>query len=301
MPKTFRIGDVRVTKVDTYFQGKQALVTGAASGIGLELSEKFASLGAKVLLTDRDEARLKEAVDRLREGGADVEGYVLDVTDVASFEKLVQQLDAESREVDILVNNAGKGMVGCVCDHSLNDWEMLLDLNVKGVIYGIHTFYPRMIKRGRGSIINIASMAGLIPVPGGTPYAMSKHAIVGLSQSLRAEAKALGINVSAICPSFVKTNIFEAAPIVNLPRSFGEGMVKASGGFISLEDFVEEAIIGIAEEKSLVVLPRKARIMWHLSKFFPDFLARKQQRVGQKLFQSRLDSSLERPPVAQQA
>jgi short-subunit dehydrogenase len=117
-----------------------------------------------------------------------------------------------------MFNNAGVGLVGEVRDLDLEHWQQLLSVNLWGAIYGTISAYQVMVQQGTGHIINVSSIAGLVPTPLGTPYATSKHALVGLSTSLRAEAAGLGVRVSVVCPAFVRTGIYDRNRYVGLRR-----------------------------------------------------------------------------------
>jgi len=283
-----------MAKSRDYYQGKVAFVTGAASGIGFGLSEAMARLGAEVIMTDFDEKKLHEVVAGLQSQQLKVHGMRLDVTSEQEFHEVVEQVQKRFQKIDILINNAGIGIIGCVCDHASEDWQRLIDVNIKGVIHGIAAVYPIMLDQRSGSIVNLASLAGLLPVPGSASYAMTKHAVVGLSQSFRAEASHLGINVTVVCPSFIETNIVKASKVLNLPLGITEKVVKASGGAISLEDFVAEAIEGIAKEKAILVIPRKARIMWLMARLLPSMIENNAVKMASRLFTSRVQPEYKR-------
>lgn len=183
-----------------------ALVTGAASGIGAALVDALVACGVRVWATDRNADQLAAAAHAW---GPSVRTHPLDVTDARAWSQLASQLNQEDIAVDLLFNNAGIGLAGEVRDLELGDWQRVLNVNVMGVVHGVHTFYPQMVARGRGHIVNTASGAGLCPRPGMVAYAAAKHAVVGLSTSLRAEAAGLGVQVSAVCPGYVATAIMD--------------------------------------------------------------------------------------------
>lgn len=272
-------------KAKDYFLDKVVVVTGAASGIGFGLSEAMARLGARVVLTDHNQANLAKHTERLKNEGLDIFSHLLDVRDAEAFKQVIAFCEQEVGPVDVLVNNAGIASVGFVSDQQVEDWQPIIDVNIKGVIHGIHAVYPKMIERASGNIINIASLAGLVPVPASASYAMSKHAVVGLSASLRAEAKAFGVNVSVICPSFVSTNIFEASKRFKISSSMTERMVRSAGGMISLESFVAEAIEEIPRQNARIVIPRKARLIYALSRWLPGYLQKSQEAMAGRLAQ----------------
>ena len=195
------------------FQGKVAVVTGAASGIGRALAGKSAQEGMKVVLADVEENALKQAEAELRASGADVLAVQTDVSKAADVEALAQKAFDTYGAVHLLFNNAGVGAGITVWDSSLADWQWVLGVNLWGVIHGVHYFVPRMLAQGsEGHIVNTASSAGLIASSGLGIYKVSKHGVVTLSETLALELAQRGakIKVSALCPEWVNTRIMDA-------------------------------------------------------------------------------------------
>jgi NAD(P)-dependent dehydrogenase (short-subunit alcohol dehydrogenase family) len=187
-------------------EGKLALVTGAGSGIGRATAIALAEAGARILVVDIDEARVAET--RASLGPQCVFAHKVDVSDRDAMRALADEVHAEHGAVDVLVNNAGVGHSGGVLDSSLEDWDWVVGVNLWGVVHGCHFFVPKMVERGGGGhVVNVASGFGLVAAPGVAPYCTTKFAVVGLSESLRAELAAHGIGVSAICPGVIATDI----------------------------------------------------------------------------------------------
>ncbi len=274
----------------SYFMDKVCIITGGASGIGKGLGEFMAKSGAKVIMTDVNEQALTELVESFRANAYQAVGRTLDVTDAAAVQSVVHDVRQEYGRIDLILNNAGIGILGTCLDFSLEDWDKLIDINVKGVIYGTQAVYPIMREQGFGQIVNTASLAGLLPVVGSVPYAMTKHAVVGLSKSLRAEAAPFGVKVNALCPSFVKTNIIRASRAVNFKPESSEQLINRTGGFIPLEQFVPEAIAGIEKNRGLIVLPRSARSFWRFYRFLPERFMDISARVAKKVDRMRVDA-----------
>ncbi len=251
------------------FKGKSAIVTGAASGIGKEISRALASRGTHVVLTDIDTATLESA-------GAEMPGSVdiraLDVTDATAVEKLVQDVAAARGSLDFMFNNAGIAIFGAVRDMTLADWNRLIDVNVRGVVHGVAAAYPIMIEQRSGHIVNTASAAGLAPVPGGTIYGMTKHAVVGLSTSLRGEARHFGVRVSAVCPGFIDTPLVQTAKMVNLDRE--KALAEMPVPLESPAKLAEAIMTGIERNKSLIVFTSFAHIGWRLYRLSPALFER---------------------------
>lgn len=190
-------------------QGKVAVVTGAASGIGRALTDRFVAAGMKVVLADVDEVKLRAAEAELTEGGADVHPVVADVSLGESMEELARRTLEKYGAAHVLCNNAGVAGVGDQWTGPMSVWEWVVNINLYGVVHGIRSFLPIMLDQNEGHIVNTASMAGLVAMPGFGPYNATKHAVVAISEGLFLELAAKGVNVSCscLCPGFVKTNL----------------------------------------------------------------------------------------------
>ena len=190
------------------FNGKIVVVTGAASGIGREIARAFAARGADLSLADINEEGLQKIKEELESRGSKVYAQTVDVSVADQVKDFCDKVYMEMRRVDILCNNAGIGIAGRLEDTTLEDWEEIININLWGVIYGCHYFYPRMIEQGGGGhIVNTASGAGLAPLNLMVLYCTTKYGVVGFSETLRAEAALHGIGVSALCPGLIITNI----------------------------------------------------------------------------------------------
>ena len=191
-------------------EGKTAVVTGAASGIGLAMTERFVGEGAKVVMADVEEAALVREATRLQHAGADVLAVLTNVTDPAQVENLRDQALAQYGAVHVVCNNAGVAPAGPMLSTTAADWRWIVDVNVLGVAYGVITFGPLLVEQGEGHIVNTASEAGLVTTPTLGMYCATKHAVVGMSESLYHELAPQGIGVSCLCPNLVKTGIFHS-------------------------------------------------------------------------------------------
>jgi NAD(P)-dependent dehydrogenase (short-subunit alcohol dehydrogenase family) len=198
--------------------GRVAVVTGAASGIGLALAERFAVEQMKVVLADVDEPGLAEAVARLRAAGAQAIGVRTDVSQAEDVEELAARTVAEFGAVHVVCNNAGVDTGAPFAEIPLAAWDWVFGVNFRGVLHGCRTFLPLIREQGEGHIVNTGSIAGLTGfLPTGTPYVASKFAVLGLSENLQHELELAGepIGVSILCPAFVNTKLPESER--NLP------------------------------------------------------------------------------------
>jgi NAD(P)-dependent dehydrogenase (short-subunit alcohol dehydrogenase family) len=252
---------------DTHFEGKVAIVTGAASGIGKALSGALLARGASVVLADIDEEAAIRAADAVHAGPPGrASAAALDVRDAEAVTELVNRTATDHGHLDLIFNNAGVGVGGNVSDMVLAHFDRAIDVNLRGVVHGVMAAYPVMIRQGRGHIINTASLAGLVPSGGLTPYAMTKHGVVGLSLSLRSEAKPHGVRVSVVCPGVIDTPILDKANPDDLPAA-GD----FTGGREMLERYIGKAyppellardvLAGVRRNRSIIVAPH-ARRAW---------------------------------------
>jgi NAD(P)-dependent dehydrogenase (short-subunit alcohol dehydrogenase family) len=180
---------------------KTAVVTGAGSGIGRAIAQLFASQGALVWAADRDDASAQETVASIRSEGGDAEAARVDVTDGSQVAALSRRAGA----VDVLVNNAGIGHVGNLLGTSAEDLDRLYAVNVRGMFQCVQAFMPAMLERGRGSVINMASIGGLVAVRDRLAYTTTKFAVVGLTKALALDHSHTGVRVNCICPCRVET------------------------------------------------------------------------------------------------
>lgn len=189
--------------------GRVAIITGAASGIGFAMALQAAKAGMKVALADVEDGALNKAVAQIKETGADVLGVKTDVANLDSVKELAKATTETLGDPWLVMNNAGVAKLGLSWELSESDWRWVLDVNLYGVVNGLLAFLPGLVLRNSGYIVNTASAAGLMGVPGGAPYVASKHAVVGLSESLYRELRAMksSVGVSVLCPAAVDTRI----------------------------------------------------------------------------------------------
>jgi NADP-dependent 3-hydroxy acid dehydrogenase YdfG len=184
--------------------GKVAVVTGGASGIGRAMAEAFRAAGMQVVIADVEEAPLQSTA---RELG--VYAHRVDVTNAEAMEGLAADVRSRFGTCHLLCNNAGVGGGGRLEELTLKDWKWVIDVNLWGVVHGLQAFLPMLLANPDGGhVVNTASMAGLSPLPGAAPYSATKYAVVGISETMRAELEGTEVGVSVLCPGFVRTNIF---------------------------------------------------------------------------------------------
>jgi len=194
------------------FQGRTAVITGGASGIGFAMARAFGAAGMQVMLADVEAPALETAVAELQSRQVRAEGLICDVSDRAAVARLAQAAQAQFGNVHILCNNAGVGGGGPVATASANTWDWVLGVNLHGVIHGLEAFLPAMLAHGEpGHIVNTASMAGLISPPGMAPYNATKMAVVGISEAMFVELQGENIGVSVLCPGWVRTGIADSS------------------------------------------------------------------------------------------
>jgi NADP-dependent 3-hydroxy acid dehydrogenase YdfG len=259
----------------TTFDGSVAFITGGASGIGRALAERLVRAGARVTLADLDETGLARAE---RELGS-VETRVLDVCDRASFRAALAELRAAEGRIDYLFNNAGIGVGGETRDLRDEDWDRVIDVNLGGVINGVLAAYPIMLNQRSGHLVNVASLAGLIPLPGEISYTVSKWAVVALSRVLRIEGADLGVKVSVVCPGKIETPIYDTSPIVGLDR---EKVLALWPRGLTPDACADVILDGVRKNRAQIIVSRHAQGLAALERLSPrlvDELARRYMRV----------------------
>jgi len=206
---------------------KLVVITGAGSGIGRATALKFAAAGARIAHCDVDRSRVEALASEL--GARSVLARTVDVADRAQMAGFAADVHALAPAADVVVNNAGVAIGGSFLDTSLDDWDWLLGINLRGVVHGCHFFARPMVARGAGGhIVNVSSILGIYPAPNVTAYVASKFAVLGLSRSLRAELEPHKIGVTAICPGMINTAIVDDG---RMAGAIGERQSQISAAF----------------------------------------------------------------------
>ena len=258
-----------------YWKDRTALVTGAGSGIGRALAAALGARGAFVVASDLDGAAAADAARAIPAGTP----VTLDVRDAAAFAAVVSQIVRDRGRLDFLFGNAGTGVAGETQELTRAHWDRVLDVNLYGVINGILAAYPVMVRQRSGHIVNVASLAGLGAAPFLVPYAASKHAVVGLSRSLRAEAVDHGVRVSVLCPAAVETPLLDRGnpsdlPAISWTPNMRRYLENLAGPPISPDAFAQEALRGVERNRAVIVIPARARLAARLDRVAPGMVER---------------------------
>jgi len=253
-------------------RGKVVVITGAGSGIGRATAQLFGGLGARLHLADVN----GEAVEAV---AAELDGAVahtVDCSDPAAVEALAEQVFAAEGRVDVLHNNAGIGHGGDLEATTIDDWQRVIGLNLLGVAYGVQSFAPRMMRQGGGaSIVNTASAAGLLGLPGMAPYCASKFGVVGMTEALDGELHEHGIRVSAVCPGIVDTPIVSAAILRGDAAERRQEAIDTYRRRGASADDVARTVLEAVRKPRLVYTVPRAQVgsVWLLKRFAPRFTA----------------------------
>jgi len=266
------------------YLNRVAIVTGGASGIGRAICEAMAAEGATVVVADIAAELAEQTAAKIRSTGGRAEAAKLDVTDAAAVAELIESTAKKHGALDYLFNNAGIAIVGEARHHSLADWTLTLDVNLRGVIHGVHAAYQVMLRQGHGHIVNVASVAGLIPAANEIAYAASKHAVVGLSTTLRAEGADLGVKVSVVCPGFIDTPILEQnlrfaehSPVQSMSRDKIRELFKVR--FKPPAEAAREILHAVDRNQAVIVLTPHAKLFGWMQRLVPNSFLKLQRKT----------------------
>jgi NAD(P)-dependent dehydrogenase (short-subunit alcohol dehydrogenase family) len=248
--------------------GRVAVVTGGASGIGRALCEELARRQAVVVVADLNGEQASRVAQALVEAGGSASAAPVDVARAESVRELVRDTLAKHGRIDLMFNNAGIGWAGDFQEMAVTESDRVVAINLKGVLYGASAVYPIMVKQGAGHIVNTASFfSGLLPVPGISVYSATKHAIVGFSLSLREEARAFGVNVSVVCPSFIRTNI--DANSTTILRGTTNSTAPTVSSTPEAAALARAILNGVTRNRSIIIMPPFIRTLWWLYRISP--------------------------------
>ena len=272
----------------SFWDGKRVAITGGGSGIGKALGRALAAAGARVSLSDVNGDAASAAA---REIGGDTEGVALDVTDAQAVAAHIDGIVEARGGIDVVFNNAGIGVGGDLRELNLSHFDRSLDVNVRGVVHGIVAAFPHMKAQGSGILVNTASAAGLLPIPLMAPYAMSKHAVVGLGNSLRFEAAEHGIQITTLCPTAIETPLLETEVSRELGASWRPDLrtylTRIGGPPYPVDRFVAYALREIERGRAVIVAPRGARFRLGVARIFPSLVERLTRTAYHEMLQTR--------------
>jgi NAD(P)-dependent dehydrogenase (short-subunit alcohol dehydrogenase family) len=267
--------------------GRTALVTGSGSGIGQQTALALARRGANLVLCDVNKEGLDQTAGRIESmGRGTVTSQVVDVADAEQMRDFAAFVHERVPALDILMNNAGVGIGGGFLDTSLEDWDWILGVNLRGVIHGCHFFVPKMVERGAGGhVINVASAAGYMATAELAAYCTTKFGVVGLSEALRDELSPHGIGVTAICPGLINTPITRAAKLVgpDATDEMRQEMVRVYERRAYTPERVARNILkAVQKNRAVAPIAAEAWIMYYAKRLFPGAVARLTRRMRER-------------------
>ncbi len=232
-------------------ENKVALVTGAATGIGRATAIALAKEGAKVMVTDINEKEGLETVNRIEKDGGKAKFLHLDVSKKEQVDAVVMEIFTTEGSLDLAVNNAGIGGVpNALHEVKFENWEKMMNINLTGVFLCLQAEIKCMLQKGGGRIVNVASLAGLNGMPGGSSYSAAKHGVIGLTKSVAVEYGKLNIRTNAVCPGFIQTPILDGVPQSMLDNSTNTRVPMKR---IGQPEEVAKAIVWLLSEDSTYV------------------------------------------------
>jgi short-subunit dehydrogenase len=262
---------VQFDRLARRFPAKRAFITGASSGLGLELARALGRDGWKLGLFDRNVERLARVEEELSGAGLAVLAYPGDVTNADELTVAVNSFAATNDGLDLMINNAGVAGTGTLMEVPLEDW--IVDINFMGVVHGARAAIPHLQRNGAGLLINVASAAAFASAPGMVSYNATKAAVLSLSETLSGELAASGTQVSVVMPTFVPTNLIESF------RGPAEARERATQAMRDSKYAAVEAardiLLHAAAGRLYIVLPASARMLWWLKRWAPRFFLRR--------------------------
>jgi NAD(P)-dependent dehydrogenase (short-subunit alcohol dehydrogenase family) len=269
---------------------RRVLITGGASGLGRATAARFAADGWRVLIADFDAAAGEQACAELP---GTVSFQPLDVRDGDGWQRVREWCEREWDGLDVLVNNAGVAAAGRFDVIGMDDWDWILDINLRSVVRGCREFVPLFKRQGRGHLVNVASMAGLMNLPSMSSYNVSKAGVISLSETLRHELAPYGVHTTVVCPAFVRTNLDRGMRAADplLAKTTAKLMDTSK---VTPDDVARRVVGAVNRPRFWVFTHRDSGVIWRLKRFLPAV-------VDMKVAQGwrRMRARLEQPAVPQ--
>lgn len=254
------------------FPNKRAIVTGAASGLGLAICERLATNGWKLLIADINEERLAKAEATLQALGAQTRSMAIDVTKYEALEEAADTLQQSWGGVDLIFNNAGIATAGTIEELTLDDWNRTINTDLWSVIYGCKVFAPLLKNQGGGHIINTASSAGTMSPPEMAAYNVAKAGVVSISETLKVELSRDNIGVTVICPTVFVTSLSDS---IGSERGMEKTLLRhMKESKVTPKHIVDDVISAIERDRLYVMTQSEAKWGWRFKRFFPEFYTR---------------------------
>jgi NAD(P)-dependent dehydrogenase (short-subunit alcohol dehydrogenase family) len=247
---------------------QRVFITGGASGLGAAIAQRFAATGAMVCIGDVNDAAGEEARRKLAATAQQAHFLHCDVTNEQDLLDAAAWMRCHWGGVDLVVNNAGVSQVGSIVDTSLADWQWAIDINLLGVVRGCRAFVPQLQEQGGGTILNIASMAGLVHLPGASAYNATKAAVVALSETLELELAEHHIRVCVACPSFFRS---ELARNMRAADAHSETVTRrlVERARLSADDIARLILEGLARGEAHILPNKEGRSAWRMKRWLP--------------------------------
>lgn len=257
----------RFTRLNSRFPRKRAFITGAGSGLGLELAKALAADGWTLGLFDRNLERLTTVEAGFADAGVKLVAYPGDVTQADELTVAVNSFAATHDGLDVMINNAGVAGAGSLMEVSLEDWRWIIDINLMGVVHGARAAIPHLQRNGTGLLINVASAAAFASAPGMISYNATKAAVVSLSETLVNELRGVGIQVSVFMPTFFRSSLLETIRGPEHAKERAHDSMQRSQ--YRVEDAARELLTEAAAGRIYIVLPKAARTAWRIKRWMP--------------------------------
>lgn len=257
----------RFARLNARFPHKRVFITGAGSGLGLELAKALAADGWTLGLFDRNLERLTSVEAQFTESGVKVVAYPGDVTQADELTVAVNSFAASHDGLDVMINNAGVAGGGSMMEVSLEDWRWIIDINVMGVVHGSRAAIPHLQRNGSGLLINVASAAAFASAPGMVSYNATKAAVLSISETLVNELRPIGTQVSVVMPTFFRSSLLETLRGPDYARRTAHEAMQRSA--YPVDQAARDLLTESADGRTYIVLPKSARTMWRVKRWMP--------------------------------